>query len=250
MGICAYCDRDTKLTREELFPKFLQRRTPSYGTYIDHGRPEKPPRSVPVVRDVCTTCNNQRLGALDKYAATLTSRYFGKLLEKPVEVNFHCDSDQLLRWLLKLLFNDARASGLSTDVYIRLRPFILGGTSNPGLGLSLLAGLIEPFSPAGSDEVFYPEHHGYANFEIGAPASHSISLFRGVFLNSFVFYVVAWRLGLARPTRKRFLKEITNGRFLTELPRPACSTSLRGACMSTEALMRATFDGTILINRT
>lgn len=109
MGICAYCDHDRRLTREELFPKFLTRRTPK-GAHIDHGRPQKPLQAITVIRDVCAACNNEVLGSLDGYAAKLTDRYFGLLLEKPVKVQFECDTDRLLRWLLKLLFNDARAS--------------------------------------------------------------------------------------------------------------------------------------------
>jgi hypothetical protein len=42
LGICAYCQRNVKLTREHLFPESLARRTPTYNTYIDHSRPKKP----------------------------------------------------------------------------------------------------------------------------------------------------------------------------------------------------------------
>jgi hypothetical protein len=88
MGICAYCDQDRKLTREELFPKFLTGRTPTYGAHIDHGRPQKPLQAVTVIRDVCAKCNNEVLGSLDGYAAKLTDRYFGRL-EKPVGWNLN-----------------------------------------------------------------------------------------------------------------------------------------------------------------
>jgi hypothetical protein len=65
MPICAYCERDGLLTREHLFPQFLARRSPEYGTYIDHSRPSTPLQAVPVIRDVCAKCNNERLGKLD-----------------------------------------------------------------------------------------------------------------------------------------------------------------------------------------
>src|SRR5262245_7750320 len=127
MATCAYCGQDATLTREHLWPQSLVRRSPTYYTYIDHSRPEKPLEAVPVIRDVCSRCNNGPLSALDAYGASLADKYFGTLLDLPIDAGFECDTELLLRWLLKLLFNDARATrGASADIYKRLVPFILG----------------------------------------------------------------------------------------------------------------------------
>src|SRR5208337_1667900 len=142
MPICAYCERDGLLTREHLFPQALARRSPGYGTYIDHSRPNRPLRAVPVIRDVCAKCNNERLGKLDAYAALLVDRYFAVLVKEPIFVRFECDTDSLLRWLLKLLFNDARASGRPTEAYSNLRLFILGEQANPPFPIRLLGGIV------------------------------------------------------------------------------------------------------------
>lgn len=241
------------MTREELFPKSLVRRTPSYEANIDHSRPRKPLQAIPVVRDVCAQCNNVRLGALDAYGATLADKYFDVFLEKPLNVNFECDTERLLRWLLKLLFNSARASGLATDAYTRLCPFILGDKSDPGIMLNLLVGLIEPFSPPGSNELLYPEHHGFADFadtdfSVGVPAREYSALCRGVFLNSYLFCVIAWQSRVARPMRRRVLK-LMKERSLTDIPQPNCSVNLSGACMTAASVMWSTLDGDIIFDK-
>jgi hypothetical protein len=156
MKVCAYCNKARKMTREELFPKSQVCRTPSYKDNIDHSRPGKPLEAVPIVPDVCAECNNVRLEALDVYGATLADEYFDVFLEKPVELDFRCDTERLLRRLLKLLFNSVRVSGLRGDAYKPLCPFILGNSSDPGIELNLLVGLIEPFTPPGCKELVYP----------------------------------------------------------------------------------------------
>jgi hypothetical protein len=163
-------------------------------------------------------------------------------------VEFECDSDRVLRWLLKLLFNDARASrGGSPERYAGLRPFILGRDSNPSIALDVVIGLIEPFSPPNSTELFYPEHLGFADFDLRHPSSADLLWFRGVFLNSFLFCVLAWQSGVARPARKRILADFARNLSLHRLNRPTCSTYIRGACMTTEPLMRSTTDGNVVI---
>jgi hypothetical protein len=241
MRVCAYCSQKGKLTREELFPKSLVHRTPSYRANIDHTRPDKPLEAVPIVRDVCAQCNNVRLGALDSYAAKLGDKYFNVFLEKPLNVEFECDTERLLRWLLKLLFNSVRVSGLTTDAYAGLCPFILGRESDPGVKLDLLLGVIEPFRSETSNELVYPEHHGFADFAgtdfgVGVPAGRYTSLCRGVFLNSYLFCVISCRAGVTRPLRRRVLK-LMRERSLVDISRPSCSVRLNEACMTAAAVM-------------
>jgi hypothetical protein len=254
MKVCAYCKKAGKMTREEVFPKSQVRRTPTYKANIDHSRPGKPPEVLPVIRDVCEECNNVRLGSLDVYGAILADEYFDVFLEKPVELDFRCDTERLLRWLLKLLFNSVRASGLRVDAYEPLCPFILGNTSgHPGIELNLLVGLIEPFTPPGSKEVVYPEHHGFADFAdtdfgVGVPAKEYSTLCRGVFLNSYLFFVVAWRTNVGLPVRRRVL-ELLNKQSLTDLARPDCSVHLSGPCMTAAAVMFSTLSGNIIFDK-
>jgi len=202
---------------------------------------------VPVVRDVCSKCNNGPLSALDSYGNKLADRYFDKLLDLSVDVRFECDTECLLRWLLKLLFNDARASsGASAEVYKGLRPFILGETRNPTLVLNLLVGTIEPCHIPNVTDLQYPEHHGFANFNFSIPGGGEyFELCRGVFLNSYVFTVLGWHPKIDRPTRRQLLKAIVQVNSLSELQRPRASVRLTASCMTTETIMRSTILGSI-----
>lgn len=201
---------------------------------------------MPVVKDVCSKCNNERLGALDSYGAQLTDKYFLRFLDPPIDARFECNTELLLRWLLKLLFNDARASaGAATEVYKNLRPFILGDSSNPTLNLNLLIGVIEPSPVYGSTEIHYPEHHGFANFNLSIPNDSFFELCRGVFLNSYVFAVLSWRSEIPRPTRRRLLEAIREANLLVELRRPNDAVHLTTPCMKTEAIVTSSFSGDI-----
>jgi hypothetical protein len=192
MPLCAYCDRDEILTREHLFPEFLARRSPGYGTYIDHSRPNRPLRAVPVIRDVCAKCNNERLSELDAYADELAAKYFAFLVDRPIHVKFECDTNKLLSWLLKLLYNDARASkGQSVEIYRGLRAFILGTEQTPPFPMHILAGIVAPANIP-DHGLEYPEHRGFAYIRLH-PLSDWILFSRGVFLNSYFFLVLAWR---------------------------------------------------------
>ena len=115
------------------------------------------------------------------------------------------------------------------------------------MALDVVIGLIEPFSPAGSSELFYPEHLGFADFALRHHSAANLSWFRGVFLNSFLFCVLAWQPRVARPARKRILADFARELSLHRLSRPSCSIRVRRACMTTEPLMRATIDGNVLI---
>ena len=243
MPICAYCERDGLLTREHLFPQFLARRSPGYGTYIDHSRPSRPVRAAPVIRDVCAKCNNERLGKLDAYADRLMKKFFVFLADEPFHVKLECDSDRLLRWLLKLLYNDVRATSGRSQIYRDLRPFILGDEPNLPFSIHLLAGIIAPAKLPDGQELDYPEHHGFADIFLQPPLRDWVVISRGVFLNSYFFYVLGWRKGIPRPTRKRTLAKLAEIHALVELPRPVCSVEITKAFADTKALMYATFAG-------
>jgi hypothetical protein len=243
MGICSYCDQDKKLTREELFPKSLSRRSPGYGTYIDHHRPARPLRAVPVVRDVCAQCNNERLGALDSYADKLTGQYFGLLAPSLIDVSFRCDTNQLLRWLLKLLFNDARTRGAPIDIYRKLRPFILGVEPNPKFPLNLLLGIIAPVLANDTAKHLYPEHHVFADIRVGSALKGYLSLCRAVFLNSYLFVILVWQEKTPRPTRWELVRKLAAVNSLVELSRPTCAVKINRPCTDTMALVHGTFVG-------
>ena len=141
-GRCAYCGRNGALSKEELFPKFLAHKI-GYRTVVDRRRGPKPLRMPPVLRDVCKDCNNVALGSLDAYASELTKEYFLVPISSPVEVKFKYRFDLLHRWLLKMSYNFARATGHRTDVFQDHLAYILGERDDQEDRSVLLIGVFE-----------------------------------------------------------------------------------------------------------
>ena len=109
---CAYCPATGGLTKEHVFPDFLREHFPGHNTFVDNARGKVLVGAAPTIRDVCEACNNGPLAQLDGYGAELARRYFTQPVEVgPVRVTFAADFHRLLRWLLKLSFNDARKIG-------------------------------------------------------------------------------------------------------------------------------------------
>ena len=84
------------------------------------------------VKDVCQKCNNGVLSELDSYGLELFKRYFGRIAETGESVTFDYDYDRLLRWILKLSFNSARANNANDLQHLQKhRWYILGQRKRP-----------------------------------------------------------------------------------------------------------------------
>tara|TARA_R110002012_G_scaffold104238_1_gene244592 strand:+ start:7543 stop:8754 length:1212 start_codon:yes stop_codon:yes gene_type:complete len=128
MGICIYCDKDGKLTREHVFPDFIENKSTDKGVYYS-GSADKYVPNAPVVKDVCSHCNNVILGNLDAYAAKLYDKYFSHEITSPITFKF--ESDMFIRWLIKVLFNAQRSfNGVFTN-FLPYRKFMLGNDDSP-----------------------------------------------------------------------------------------------------------------------
>lgn len=128
---CAYCRKPGKMTKEHLYPQFLYAYTgPRVLGYNEAA--DKVTVGERVIRDVCSTCNNARLGALDGYG----QKYFQlNNLDKPLTdeqtANIQFDYDLLLRWILKISYNSFRTVDFADDPFASLVPYILTGKSRP-----------------------------------------------------------------------------------------------------------------------
>lgn len=128
--ICAYCGKDSKCTREHIIPdSFLRGMNLDKQIRWTEAAPCRVVKSDFVIKDVCATCNNENLSELDNYAIDLITKYNGRINNDSKKVFFKCDYDKLTRWLIKVLYNSARANKSEYDVslYKKCIPYILNG---------------------------------------------------------------------------------------------------------------------------
>jgi hypothetical protein len=96
MGECAYCGSNEPLTREHLWPASLHKRLISTrqdkNSLFWLAKIKKEIPSEPTVRDVCATCNNVILSALDGYICELFDRSFVNIWKRHDRVEFEYDS--------------------------------------------------------------------------------------------------------------------------------------------------------------
>lgn len=130
---CAYCRKPGKLTREHLYPQFLLR----YSGKSFLGYNEAADKVLPgerVIRDVCSKCNNEVLGALDGYGHTyFRANNLDQSFTEEATTEIVYDYDLLLRWVLKISYNSFRTVDFSDDPFASLVPYILTGKDRPKL---------------------------------------------------------------------------------------------------------------------
>lgn len=133
MPTCAYCKCETPLTREHIIPAFIYRLGQSENGFTGWNlSAEKMLKSEQVIKDVCTTCNSGPLSELDEYAKNFLGGA-GLLKDNfsDTELVLHYDYPRLLRWLLKVSFNSARAHGSHGPLFDRFCTFIREGEPSP-----------------------------------------------------------------------------------------------------------------------
>lgn len=206
-------------------PLFLSRNRPTYRTVLDHGRRLVRTGIVAAVRDVCEDCNNVTLSGLDAYAAGLDRTYFRGIVGFSPNIEFQYEYKVLLRWLLKVTYNDdrTRLPPYETQPFV---PFILGRETEPPFSTTVLLGLITPgVTPReqqakGFPKTMEPESCGIGYLWYDQPAKSDIIFSRFVQINSYLFDVIAWRSGVSRQVRRRHVSKICQIHRLFEL-RPA-----------------------------
>lgn len=140
--VCAYC-RSTanKLTREHIWPSCIIKRVPTYAARFSE-RANKVFSGDLTIADVCDQCNNGPLSYLDAYISKVYDRWFVQFPERGQWLDFDYDWSLLGRWLLKISFNSARASGSDVAVLEKFADVILGTDARPpdlGIWLDLTA---------------------------------------------------------------------------------------------------------------
>jgi len=141
--VCAYCRSTTnKLTREHIWPSCIIKRVPNYKARYSE-RANKVFSGDLTIADVCDECNNGPLSQLDAYICKLYDRWFVQFPERGQWLDFDYDWSMLGRWLLKISFNSARASGSDDAVLEKFADVILGTDPRPP-DLAIWLDLAEP----------------------------------------------------------------------------------------------------------
>jgi len=148
------------MTKEHLYPDCLQSRRQGNRVYSSKAIPDTfVGGSALQIKDVCDDCNSEVLSELDQYFCRLYDSFMSdRIVRSGEQVQFRYEYDSLLRWLLKMLYNNARASKAAEEHLDRLREYsgyILGEETTPP-EIILLTRLTVPFE--GENGKIPPSH--------------------------------------------------------------------------------------------
>ena len=107
MKYCAYCSEQGSLTKEHIWPRSLITKYEGLKTF--NPRSNSFYTGEPVIKDVCAPCNNVHLSKLDSYLSELHEKYLQNILMPGDAAFVEYDYNLLLRALLKISYNSARA---------------------------------------------------------------------------------------------------------------------------------------------
>lgn len=125
MPTCAYCNANCPQTREHVIPRWYSQ-IPGDAETFSARAPFTHVQGDLIVKDVCRSCNSGPLSRLDTYGKELYDRYFVFPAYIGETINFQYDADRLLRWLLKISYNSARAQEADVRILRQYRKVILG----------------------------------------------------------------------------------------------------------------------------
>jgi len=129
---CAYCGSKGPLTREHIWPScIINRFENNLRTY--NGKIGKFHRGDPTIRDVCSKCNNEKLGKLDKYLCDIHDENLSDYVKHGDATSLEYDYNLLLRSLLKISYNSYRAHKSDEDnrIHKDFIEYIIGEMGRP-----------------------------------------------------------------------------------------------------------------------
>jgi hypothetical protein len=185
---CVYCGTSTDLTREHVFPQFLDRIVFPDGKFSFIGGVNKTVIASPTIRDVCRRCNSGVLSQLDGYGKELSERYFKDFVVSKA-VLFEYNYDLLLRWLLKVMYNAARAFKAPSSEFKPYVPYILGKTPKRPTTV-LLAGIWKPSFYKG--EIYRPRSIKVSCLIVPDESHSDLVLANMLSIQSYAFVVLGW----------------------------------------------------------
>ena len=192
MKICAYCELSCSPTKEHIFPNSIIRKyESSLKTY------NKKTSSFyigdPVIKDVCSQCNNTKLSKLDAYLSSLYDQFLSLPLSSGQSTEIEYDYNLLLRSLLKISYNSSRCfeNPKIVKAHSRYRNYILDGgfCSNIMLRLQVVTSARMIINSELSDDLFDPILLRCADIPYDGKLSDKF-IIRLVAINSFWFYII------------------------------------------------------------
>lgn len=187
---CAYCGNAGPFTDDHVWPScFLDR----FGRHAAHFsvRGQRIHGADYVVKDVCKTCNSERLSPLDSYFCWLYDEYFYYLHDFDSTVTFHYDFNLLARSLLKISYNTARQGVSNPQPLLALRGYITGRDPRPAQ-LAVFVELVSPTMAPQSDGSMckvMPNMYRSCLGMYAGPGGDRI-LLRVVAINSYYFHLL------------------------------------------------------------
>jgi hypothetical protein len=191
MKNCAYCDKPEKLTKEHIWPSTLIRKFEDLLTY--NKSQNKLYKGDPLIKDVCGACNNIHLSKLDSYLSKLFDEHFKEILNPGDSANLEYDYDLLLRGLLKISFNSARAAASEKIItaHQKFTKYILEGGHCGKIMLRLqIVTASKAINPQDNTEkMVRPEILRCADIGYDGELSKQFMI-RMIAINSFWFYII------------------------------------------------------------
>lgn len=137
--ICAYCNEEKQATKEHIIPKGIIELFPECN--LAYSGFDKVHGGEATIKDVCSDCNNGQLSKLDTYGKEFVETYFINNYKKDDKVNIEYDYNQLIRWLLKIVYNNERSYHRDIEWFKKNIDYILDGGDFQYGNISLFAGL-------------------------------------------------------------------------------------------------------------
>lgn len=151
--VCSFCGEENNITGEHLIPQGLLDLFAECDYNIQMKETDNEDEKIKifkgdrvVINDVCNICNNGILSQLDTYGIQLIKKYFQKEYLQDDVVNMEYDYGLLTRWILKVVYNNARAFKKDyVSWFSNKREYILKG--NGKFKFSVFSGLAIDMSP-------------------------------------------------------------------------------------------------------
>lgn len=219
MNNCAYCNSIEKLTKEHIWPSTLIKKFDDLTTYNKANN--KFYKGDAVIKDVCSQCNNVHLSRLDHYLSDLYDKEFSNILSPGQSAHFEFEYDKLLRVLLKISFNSARANSDEKTIkthqkYIK---YMLEGTHRGDimLRLQIVTSSKAINTQDNTESDFRPEVLRCVDINYDGPLSNRF-MTRMIAINSFWFFIVIPYKKEPQHKWKEFLEGFCNSEINVGIP--------------------------------